>query len=208
MVWFAPRVGGHREPGGVGVADRHVRRPAGPGGVGAEQPDRSGAGHQHPVAGRDVGLASRPDPDRQRLDQGRRLVAHAVRHRVGADRVQHHVLGEGPMDRRRGEELDVRAQVVAPGQALPASAAGLLRLQRDPLTRRTVAHLGSDRPDGARRLVTQHQRLPHHEVGDPAVVEVVHVRPADADRGHLHQHLVWPGLGHRGWLDGDLADAQ
>ena len=56
--------------------------------------------------------------------------------------------------------------------------------------------------------MTQHQRLPHHEVSDPAVVEVVHVRPADADRGHFHQHLVRSGLGYRGRLDGDLADAQ
>ena len=48
--------------------------------------------------------------------------------------------------------------------------------------------------------MAQHQRFADDEVGDPAVVEVVHVGAADADRGDLDQHLVGARFGHRaGW---------
>ena len=199
-----PAVGGDREPMLVGVADPDPAGAAGPGHIGAQQPDRPGTGDQHPVTGPDPDLVRRPDRDRQRLDQRGGLVGQLIRHGVGPDGVEHDVLGERPVHRRGGEEPDLRAQVVSPGQALPAPAAGLLRLQRDPLTRRTVGHLGADRADGSRRLMAEHQWLADHEVGDPAVVEVVHVRATDPDRGHLDQHLERAGLGHRGWAYGDL----
>ena len=52
--------------------------------------------------------------------------------------------------------------------------------------------------------MAEYQGLPHHEVGDPAVVEVVHVRAADPDRRHLDQHLEQPRLRHRGRAYGNL----
>ena len=53
--------------------------------------------------------------------------------------------------------------------------------------------------------MTQHQRFADDEVGDPAVVEVVHVRAADPHRGDLDQHLVGTRFGHRRRLDGHLS---
>jgi hypothetical protein len=46
--------------------------------------------------------------------------------------------------------------------------------------------------------VAEYQGLAHDEVGDPAMVVVVHVRATDPDRGHLDQHLEWPRLRYRG----------
>ena len=48
--------------------------------------------------------------------------------------------------------------------------------------------------------MAEEQRLANHEVGHPDVVEVVHIRATDPDRGYLDQHLVRSGLWHRGRL--------
>ena len=187
-------LGGHLQPIVVGVADPNPRCAPGPGHVGAQQADRSGAGDQHPVARLHRGLPGRPDADRQRFDQRRRLVRHRVRHRMRAMRLQDDVLREGPVDGRRGEEPDVGAQVVAAGQALHTPATGLLGLHRHPLPDRPIGHLRADGPDGAGGLMTQHQRFADDEVGDPAVVEVVHVRAADA-RPWRPRSSTWRGPG-------------
>ncbi len=198
----APRSGGDRQPVRIRVAHRDPGA-AGARDIGAQQTDRSGAGHQHPVPRLDVGLSGGPHRHRERLDQGGGVIGHLVRDGVRPMGRQHHVLGECAVDRRGGEELDERAEVVAPGQTLFAAPAGLLRLQRHPLPDPVLGNPDADGPDRAGRLVAQHQRLGDDEVGDPAVLVVVHVGTADADRGHLDQDLVRARLGNRDLLDLD-----
>jgi hypothetical protein len=111
------------------------------------------------------------------------------------------IFGERPVDRRRGVELDVRAQVVAAVLALLAHAAGALRLDGDALTHPIRRHPGTDGDDGAGRLVPKDHGRSHHEVADASIVEVVHVGAADPDRGDADEHLV--GVESR---DGDLFD--
>ncbi len=199
----APRFVATASRFGLVSLTRHVG-PAGAGDVGAEQAHGTGSGDQHAVPGLDGGLAGGPDGHRQRFDQRGGLVGDVVRHRMGPMGRQDDVLREGAVDRRGGEELDVRAQVVAPGQALAAASAGLLRLQRHPLTDPVLGDPGTDRADRAGGLVPEHQGLGDDEVGDPAVLEVVHVRAADADGGDLYQHLARARLGDDGFFDVDL----
>jgi hypothetical protein len=66
-----------------------------------------GARDEHPRSGAHPALAAGPDPDRQRLEQGGRVVAHAVGHGMGEGRVHRDELGERPVDGRRGEEAHV-----------------------------------------------------------------------------------------------------
>ena len=68
--------------------------------------------------GADPRLAAGPEPDRQRLEQGGRVVAERVRDGVRELLVHGDQLGERPVDRRRRVEAHVRAEVVAAGQAL------------------------------------------------------------------------------------------
>ena len=53
----------------------------------------------------------------------------------------------------------------------------------------------------------QHQRRVHHVGTDPAVLEVMHVGAANADRPDLDQHLVGGGLGDAALFHGDLSHA-
>ena len=90
-------------------------------------------GDEHAAADADLGLAGRPDADRQRLEQGGGLVRHGVGHRVGEGLVDDDELGERAVDGRRGVEAHARAEVVAPGEALLAGSARHAGLDRDAL---------------------------------------------------------------------------
>ena len=144
---------------------------------------------------RDVRLAHGGDGDRQRFQQRGGLVGHRIRYRMGEFGVDGDVAAERAVDRRRRVELHVRAQVVATGGALLAAPARMLRLDGDALADAGRVDLLADRGDAARQLVAEDHRLLDDEVADPAVAVVVHVGSADADRGHLDEHLVGPGVG-------------
>ena len=162
----------------------------GAGGLGGDDADRAGAGDQDAAAGLDLGAFAGPEADGERLDEGGRLVADAVRDVVGEVALDGHVFGEGAVDRRRGVELDVGAQVVPAGFALLAGAAGPLGFDGDPLADAGGVHGASDGGDPSGEFVAEDQRVVHDVVADPAVLVVVDVAAADADGGDLHQDLV------------------
>ena len=72
---------------------------------------------------------------------------------------------------------------LVPGQAPPLP-------KPDPLADPRAPDRRPDRHHPATRLVPEDQRCFHHEVADPALAVIVHVGPADPDRGHLDQYLV------------------
>jgi len=49
------------------------------------------------------------------------------------------------------------------------------------------------------------ERRSHHVIADPPVLEVVHVRAADADGADLEEHLSRPGIRDRALLDAHVA---
>src|SRR5215212_9264980 len=102
------------------------------------------------------------------------------------------VVGERAVDRRRGEEAHVRAEVVAARPALAAGPVGDAGLEGDPLAflvLRRVFPEGYDRPH---RLVAEDKRLIDDERADAPLLIVVDVRAADADGPDLDQDLFGP----------------
>jgi len=120
------------------------------------------------------------------------VVTDAVGHRVRERRVDHDVLGEGSVDRRGRKESHVGAQVVAPGQALRAGQVGHAGFDGHALAHPPGRDAGSESGDLAGGLVTEDQWVLDHEPPDAAVVVVVRVRPADADRADAYEDLARP----------------
>ena len=170
-----------------------------------ELADRPRAGDQHAVARAHAALAARPDADRQGLHQRAHVVRQRVGQREGEVLVDGHEVRERAVDRRRGEEHHVGAEVVAAGAALGAAAAGDARLERHAVARAMAGHLRADLDDAPGGLVPEHHRRAHDEVADAAVLVVVDVRAAHADGGDLDEHLARPRLGHGPLLDPDVA---
>jgi hypothetical protein len=191
-----PEVTGQGQPRGVDVGHHDLGGAEGPRHLHADQPDGAGAGDQHPGAGAHPALAAGPDADRQGFEQRRGVVADRLGHRVGEGGVDDDVLGEGPVDGRGREEPHVRAEVVAPGQALRAGQVRDPRFDRHPLPDGRRGDAGADGGHLACRLVPQHQRGLDDEPADPPVVVVVRVRPADPDRGDADHHLTRARLWH------------
>jgi hypothetical protein len=100
---------------------------------------------------------------------------------VGEVLVDGDVAGQRAVHRWGGEELDVGAEVVTAGAALPAPSTGDARLQRDALPRRVSRRARPCAHHHAAGLVAEHERRLDHEVADAAVLVVVHVGAADAD---------------------------
>ena len=198
---------GEFQPARVDIADRDVGGAERLRRLQAQQADRAGAGHEHPRARSDAGLAARPDADRQRLDQRGRVVGQAVRHGVGEPLVHRDVLAERAVDRRGTEEPHAGAEVVAPGPAVPAGEVRDAGLDRHPLAGLVAVGAGAGGNHDTGRFVPEDQRRLDHEVADPAVLVVVHVGPAGADRRDLHQHLARARPGNRPFLQRHPADA-
>jgi len=180
------RVGDPAPAFGVGVGDPDLGRP--PRRQDRRRADADGPAPQDETSGRGqgrqenlLGQPHRMPAAGDRLGQARRRPGHVIGdgHQVAFRYC--HERGEGALAGRHGDDLARRAKVGAPGQAGGAPAAGDQRIDRHPAARlRSPNH-------NARSLVSQDQR------GGPAVVMAeigVHVRPADADRLDLHQHLA------------------
>ena len=84
-----------------------------------------------------------------------------------------------------------------PGLALPAPTTRSLRFQGDALAHAGRIHGRADGDDGAADLVAEHQRRLHDHRPDPAVLVVVHVGAAHADRADTDQRLVGAWFGYR-----------
>jgi len=121
--------------------------------------------------------------------------------------VDRDVAGESPVDRRRREEADVGAQVVAAGAALGAAAARHAGLERDALTDGMLHGTWAALDDDAGDLMAEHERLLDDERPDPAVLVVVHVGPADTDRVHLDEHVAFSELRQSARLEPDVVRA-
>ena len=201
-AWVAPCSSANASRSSAMSRDVDFGGAEGPGGLGGDDADRAGAGDKHAAAGLDVGAFAGPQPDGERFDQGGCLVTDAVRDVVGEVGLDGHVFGERAVDRRRGVELDVRAQVVPSGFALLALAAGPLGFDGDPLADAGGVNGASDGGDAAGEFVAEDQRVVHDVIADPAVLVVVDVAAADAHGGDLHQNLVgvklWEGQGFHG----------
>ncbi len=128
-----------------------------------------------------MGLPGGPDTHGQGLEKGAGVVREVVGERVAEVLVVDDVAGEGPVDGRCGEEAYVRAEVVRPpaaGAAVPAGDAGLHRDSLPGLE--PPSRPRPERPYDPGSLVAEDEGCFHDEVADPAIGEVVHVRPAHA----------------------------
>ena len=142
-----------------------------------------------------------------RLEQRAGIVGQVVRQWVAEVLVMHDVAGERPVYRRGGEEPDVGAQVVPPGPARPAPAAGTpgSMVTRWPIfSRSRPGPRTRDHPCG---LVPEDQgpltdRSPIRPLGKP-----VDVRAADTDGAHLDEDLARPWFRYGTLLDLDMARA-
>ncbi len=192
---------GELEPVRVDVGDGDVGRAERDRGLHRQLADRPGAGDQHLVARGDARLAAGPHADRQRLHQRALLVGELVGEREREVLVDRHELRERAVDRRRGEEDDVGAEVVAAGAALAAAPTRHARLERHAVADGVLRGALAELDHAARRLVPEDQRRLDDERADAAVLVVVDVGAADADRGDLDQHLAraraWGGRAPR-----------
>ena len=78
-------------------------------------------------------------------------------------------------------------------------------LERHAVADGVLADALADRDDAPGALVAEHVRPADDARLDAAVLVVVDVGAADADRGDLDEHVERPGLGHRAVLDADVA---
>jgi hypothetical protein len=195
---------GEGEPVLGDVRDVDFAGTEGAGRLGGDDADGPGACDQDPAAGFDFRPLASPKTDRERLDERGRLVADAVRNVVGEVALDGDVFGEGAVDRWRGLELDVRAQVIAAGLALFAGAAGALGFDGDAVADAGGVNGASDGGDPAGEFVAQDQWVVNHVVADPAMFVVVNVAAADADCGHLHQDLIGVELRNREGFQGHV----
>lgn len=141
---------GHR------VADDDLRCPGSEGDKGDCGTDRPGAGDCDAGSDSHLRLAASPQPDRQWLAKGARVIADLVGQSERIVLVDGHIAGERAVDRRRRKEDHITAQVVMARAALPAGAAWHARLERDPLAELVAfdqVPLADDDPGG---LVAEH----------------------------------------------------
>ena len=173
---------------------------------GRHEADRPGAGDEDVVARGERGALAGPDADRQRLEERALLVAHPLRDDEEVARVDAQKLQERAVVGRRGEELQVGAQVVAPGEALLAVPARRAWLDRDAVARPDVRDLGADGLHLAGDLVPEDDRAVDDVVADPPELEVGGVRPAHPHRLDAHDGLAGTRCGLRALLDRDLPE--
>jgi hypothetical protein len=160
-----------------------------------------------PVGGQQRAAEDRRVGQRQRVGQRRdgqrrdhRQLAQTA-HRVHRDRLAVGVVEAGapvverPVEAVVGEEP--LAQLLAPGPAQAALAAGHDERGHDPLADGDVVDAVADRRDRSRHLVAEHAR---HRERHRAVVHV-QVGVADAARRDAHEHLARARLGVAQLLD-------
>jgi hypothetical protein len=196
---------GQREPGHLHVAHNDLGSPAGSRDGGSHQADGAGPGDNHAVPDREASLPGGPNPDRQRLQQGAGVVGDAIGQGMAKVGVVDQVAGKGTVNRGRGHELHIRAEVVAPAPARPAASARDTRFQGDPLPERQVFYPISERPHHPRGFMAEDEGGLDDEVTDPTFGEIVHVRAAYPDGTHLDEHLTQSRLGDLALLDLDLS---
>ena len=201
-----PELLGQPQAVGVHVRDGDGIGTEGTGGLPGDQPDRTRTGHEDGAAWGQLGAPAGPDTDGQRLEQAGGVVTDGVGNGVDERGGHGHELTEGSVVRRRGEEANVRAQVVATGETLHAVAAGHARLDGHSLAHLERRHLAPDGGDHPAGLVAQDQGCVHDVRPDPPVLVVVDVGAAYAHRADLDQDLVRRGSRNGPLLDVDLAD--
>jgi len=134
-------------------------------GVGAErarrhrnaQPDRPRAEDDGGLARGEFAPPRRMDADGQRLHHRADLHRHAGRQGMGEVRRHGQIFQERALVRRRGEEMDVAAEVIAARFAEGTAPARPARLDRDRLADRPFRHAVAERDDLAGALVAEHE---------------------------------------------------
>ncbi len=123
---------------------------------------------------------------------------------MGESGVNGYETADRAVHRRRGEEDDLRAQVVAAPQALRTASTRHARLKRnqlaDPASVDPVADV-NHRPGG---LVTDDHRIAYHIVADTTVLVVVDIGTADPDCSDFDQDLTGARFRDRPILDPNI----
>ena len=113
-------------------------------------------------------------------------------------------LGHRPVKRRRADELDVGAEICMALTAPLAMSAGLVRIDCDELTA-PQAELLDVVAEIAAELVAGHERRLDDGRADAAVLVVVQIAAADADRGDVDQDLAFAPLPQIKWRHANIA---
>jgi hypothetical protein len=191
------------QPYRVNVGHDDLGRSEGKRCLNADEPDRSRAGDENSGASGDPGLHTCPDADREGLEQGGGVIAHAVGHRVGEGLVHDDVFGERAVNGWGPEEAHVRAEVVPPGQTLSAGQVRNPGLDGYAFADDQPRDTGPKIRHLARGLMTQHERGLDDETPDTPVLVVVSVRPAHPDSADPDDDLPRTGPGKGTLLDDD-----
>ncbi len=190
---------GHRKRSIVDVAHDHVRGACQPRCQHAHAADGAPAGDEHGFAQHRAGAVNRMQADRQRLGAG----DLAERDLLLGDRCElrlphHEAFAEHALrvgkDTGRSEKEHVPAQIAAAGATVVAAPARMRWIDRDLLSGRDTRYLCADGIDHAGGLMARDQRFAHDERADPAVLEIVQVRSADAACAQAQQHVARPQL--------------
>ncbi len=188
---------GHDDPLGAGQP-RHRKAPQADG----PRPD-----DRHGLARPRADDVRRMDGHLERFKHGRLFKRHAVGYRDALLRLQDDRLADESVARRRAAELDGRAHVRLVGQAPLALTAVAGRLDGHAPADLQALDAGPDLQYLARPLVADDLRLLDDLVADAAVLVVVNVGPADADRPDANLDLPRAGLRFRPILHPQVADA-
>ena len=194
------------QPVGQDVDDRHVPDAAGAQGQVGHQADAAGTEHDRGLTQCRLTLSDRMEPDGQRFDQGTGDRIDRFRKLKAKRGIVRDIFLEDAVDRRGGEKDDVRAQVVAPGAAKFAGAAGFSGLQRHPVACLKMADRIACTDDNAGTLVAQHKGRFDDKIADPSMFIIVKVGTVNPDRLDFDQDLVILGHRHGPRFPGELPD--
>ena len=188
----------HRQRALDDVRYGHLRGAGEPGRHHDQTADGAGPRHQHALPQHASRAAHRMQGDRQGLRK-RQLAQADRRGDRGALPLAHHeVFAEHPLhvgkDAGASQETHAAAQVLAPGTAGLAPAAGMRGVDGDLVPRLEARHPRSHFGHRAGDLVPGNQGLTDEEAADASMQEVVHIRAADPSRPQLHAHLARPRL--------------
>ena len=166
---------------GVDVGDGHHARSASSSDKGADRTDGSAAGDEYAGPEGHIGLLASPHANGQGLHECGCVETDVAGDRVNKVTRQHNVFAKGSIYGRGGEELHVRAEVVATGTTLPAAPARDTGLHRDGGADLQIGDVHTHSRDHTGRLVPENEWLLDDEVCDAAVLEVVNVAATDTD---------------------------
>jgi hypothetical protein len=157
------------------VADDDLRGTGREGHESDHSTDRPSTGDRDARPHRYLRLATGPESDRERLAEGAGVIGDLVGQPEREVLVDAHVAGERAVNRRRGEEDHVPAEVVVAGTALPTGATRHARLEGYSLSELVSPRELPPADDGSRGLVAEHHWCGYNEVADPAVLVVVDI---------------------------------